>query len=1026
MLKSVAAILLLAYAASLSTPGNKNELGVTQYKGGPDAHAAAVWMRTVLDTLSVEAKVGQLFVTHASAPESGISASERSRLIDLVENFHVGGVLFFSGDATAQADLTRALQVKSALPLLVAQDMEYGAGMRLDAATAFPSQMALGATRDPQLAYLMGKAVAEEARTMGVHQNYAPVADINNNPLNPIINVRSFGEDPELVGEMSTAYVRGMQDGGLIATVKHFPGHGDTATDSHSDLPILPFGQARLDTVELAPFAHAVRSGVKSVMIGHLMLPELDPDNPAPLSRRIVTDLLRNELGFKGLVVTDGLDMAGITRNRSIGDIAVQALEAGVDQLILTRNEYQARSAVLNAIESGRLTEERIDESLQRILEAKTFAGLADPFVNEPVPATRVENEIPTDLSSEEAGQSFQAIREAQFATLSAPNHSLLRRSGTLASEIARRSITLLQKDDSPVPFVGEDIPVSYLTIILDDSENTETGQEFAETVEALAPGGSRITTKRLGIGDSESSYTDALAQVSQHEVILVPTFVRVRSWSGQIELPARHKAFLEQVYSLGKPVILLAMGNPYIALGLPEPSAFVAAYGGSPESQRAAASALFGYTPVTGTLPISIPGMYAFGQGVSLSQDVLRSGSPEEAGLPVGTGTDVDAVITDAIESRAFPGAAIAIGRNGVLVRNTGYGHFTYSGVDRINEHSLYDLASLTKVFATTAATMKLYEEGRIDLDDRVAQYLPAFAQGGKHNVTIRQLLSHSAGQRPFYPFYAHEETQTPRDILSFIYRDPLRYTPGDRTVYSDFDMIVLGEVIEEITQQSLDQYVEETFFEPLGMSETRFLRTGRRDPTVVPTEVDENFRERLIQGEVHDEAAWMLGGVAGHAGLFSTANNLAKFAFMLANGGSANGHKFFDQETIALFTRRVSSRGRYPMALGWMTMRPEQEGSSSAGRFFGPNSYGHTGFTGTSIWIDPDQELFVVLLSNRVYPSRNNRRISNVRPALANAVAHDILAPLDRPELGLGFGTPPLDIQISSRSIRTRSTGT
>ncbi len=970
------------------------------------------WTESVLDTLTLETKVAQLFVTHAHATLEGTTGAEWERLSDLVEDFHVGGILFLSGEAARQAESTRNLQERAAIPLLIAQDMEYGTGMRVDGGTSFPKAMALGATRDPALAYLMGKATAEEARGMGVHQNYAPVADINNNPLNPIINVRSFGEDPELVGTMVAAYIRGMQDGGLIATAKHFPGHGDTETDSHSALPTLPFDRNRLDEIELVPFRRAVDSGVMAVMTGHLALPLLDSERPATLSEPIISGLLREELGFEGLVVTDGLDMEGIADGMQIGEIAVRALEAGVDQLILTRDERRAHRAIMRAIDEGRITEDRIDASLTRILRAKAWAGLADPLANQPIISNTRSDEQPEPGGVEDAAEAFREVRRTQFAQLAAPSASLLQRSSMLADQIARESITLLQNNNGPVPFVGPDAPRSFLTLILDDSEDETTGELFAAAVSAGVPIGSVTTQRRLGVGSTEAEFVQALSLVSQHDIILVPSFVRVRSWSGSIELPARHKDFLEQVMALGRPVVLLAFGNPYIPLGLPEPAAFVSAFGGSAESQRAAADALFGRIALRGKLPITIPGRYTFGEGVQLEQAALRSGTPEEAGMSADVLEHLDDVINRAIRNRAFPGAAVAVGRGGVIVKERGYGYFTYANVDRVSERSQYDLASVTKVVATTAAAMKLYEEGRLDLDQRVAHYVPEFGQRGKARVTIRQLLSHSAGQRAFHPFHTDEDIHSARDILRFIYADSARYTPGTRTVYSDFDMIVLGEVIEEITRQPLEDYVRDSFFEPLGMTSTRFLGTGRRDPTVVPTESDRSFRGRLLQGEVHDEAAWMLGGVSGHAGLFSTAEDLARFAYMLTNGGEAYGRRYFRPETIELFTTRVSSRGRYPMALGWMSWRSQNEGSSSAGRLFGPRSFGHTGYTGTSIWIDPDEDLFVIMLTNRVFPTRNNSRIRNVRPALGDAAAGSLRAPAGHPERMLGFGAVPADL--------------
>jgi CubicO group peptidase (beta-lactamase class C family) len=457
---------------------------------------------------------------------------------------------------------------------------------------------------------------------------------------------------------------------------------------------------------------------------------------------------------------------------------------------------------------------------------------------------------------------------------------------------------------------------------------------------------------------------------------------------------------------------VLLAIGNPNNPLGIPEPAAFLAAYGDATPSQRAAAEALFGQIDVGGRLPVSVPGRYAFGEGIQLRQQALRTGTPEEAGLAPDAVARIDAVMDRAIRDRAFPGAAVAVGRGGVLVRLRGYGHLTYAGLDDVTADTPYDLASVTKVVATTSAAMRLVEEGRLDLDAPVARYVPAFGQNGKSGVTVRQLLTHEAGQRAFHPFHTDSPTPDRRAILDFIYADALQYTPGARTVYSDFDMIVLGEVIEAITGMPLDRYAQATLFAPLGMTATGYRPVGRTDPHAAPTENDAGFRGRTLQGEVHDEAAWLMGGVSGHAGLFSTASDLSRFAHVLASGGEGYGVRLFQPGTLAEFTRRVTARGRYPMALGWMAWRAPDEGESSAGRLFGARSFGHTGFTGTSIWIDPESELFVVLLSNRVHPTRRNTRIGRVRPALADAAAGAIRTDPGFPERLLDFGTPPEDL--------------
>ena len=457
--------------------------------------------------------------------------------------------------------------------------------------------------------------------------------------------------------------------------------------------------------------------------------------------------------------------------------------------------------------------------------------------------------------------------------------------------------------------------------------------------------------------------------------------------------------------------MVLIAFGNPYIPLGLPESAAFISAYGPSKTVQLAVADALFGRAPITGRLPITIPERYAYGDGVSVTQQTLRRDAPEAVGFSPEVGEEIDAAIEHAIDQRVFPGATVAVGRHGALIHLAGYGHHTYSRHKPATPSARYDLASLTKVVATTAVAMKLYEEGRLDLDAPVSRYLPDFEPRGASPVTVRQLLAHQAGQRAFYPFYRDASLSSLEAIRRFIYTDTLQYAPGTDTRYSDFDMIVLGDVIEAVTKEPLDRYVEERLFAPLGMKRTGFIPVGVPDTNAVPTEYDATFRKRLIHGEVHDEAAWLLGGVAGHAGLFSTAEDLSRFAFVLLNDGEGYGSRHFKPETIELFTRRVTTPGAYPAALGWASWRPPEEGPSSGGRLLSPRAFGHTGFTGTSIWLDPEKDIFIILLTNRVHPSRDSSAMGAVRSALADVVAGALQTSADTP-FSIPFGLPPDDL--------------
>ncbi|MFV1981651.1 MAG: glycoside hydrolase family 3 protein, partial [Rhodothermia bacterium] len=555
------------------------------------------WADSVLATLTLEQKVGQLFVVRASGVLYNENDRTYRRLVNLVEEFNIGGVAFFRGEPVAQAMLTNDLQERATIPLLISEDMEWGVGMRLSRTTEFPKTMSLGATRDPDLAYAMGRVVAAEARALGVHVNFAPVADVNNNPTNPVINVRSYGEDPALVGSMASAYARGLQDGGLIATAKHFPGHGDTDVDSHSGLPVLTISRQRLDSLELIPFRQTIASGVGSIMVAHISLPEIEgePGIPASLSARVVTQILRNDLGFDGLVVTDAMGMKGITNGFGSGEAALRSLRAGVDQILLPADFYAARRAVLRALENGTISEARIDKSVRRILVAKAISGLA--------------SYRPADV---------KVIRE----TVADPSAS------ALAHEIARRAVTLLSNEGDLIPLKQTDIRI--LDITLSDSDDMSRGQTFDRLLRRYLPQ-ARVKRVLLDLRSHESEFERALQMADKYDLIVVQSYMIVRTGSGKIGLDSRSKRFLNDLIPGDQAVILVAFGDPYIARDIEKPDAYVAAYGSSNPAVLAVAQALTGQIGFQGKLPVTVRGRYEYGDGIVTSPIAIRYGVPED-----------------------------------------------------------------------------------------------------------------------------------------------------------------------------------------------------------------------------------------------------------------------------------------------------------------------------------------------------------------------------------------------------------
>ncbi|MBI5216036.1 MAG: serine hydrolase [Ignavibacteriae bacterium] len=953
------------------------------------------WVEQTLARLTLEEKISQMILSRSYGYYYSSKSEQYWLLHHLVEGHKVGGLIFFQGDVYETAEMINRCQEWSDIPLLVAADFEWGSAMRIRRGTRFPEAMAVGATRDTSLAYQMGKAIGKETRAMGIHQNYAPVADVNNNPDNPVINTRSFGEDPKLVAEMACAFTSGMQSEHVLATAKHFPGHGDTHVDSHIDLPSVNASRSRLDSLELYPFRELFKRNVASVMVAHLTVPSIDSTRglPSTLSKPFITGLLKQELGFNGLVVTDALDMGAIVNKFGSDSTAIFAVEAGTDVLLILPDEDAAIEALMHAVETGRISEERINYSVRKILGYKFDLGL-------------VENRF-VDLKN---------IREV----VATPEHL------GIAKQIARKSITVLNNDLLPfiLPFDKSNdnfTTKKILNIVIADVESYRTEIQRNGNPWTNEPVGNYFTAQlkrrtsnveQVTVDPSwnKMNFDTLLKKAKTADIILLPIFSKARSGSGagMFGVGSDITNFIKQLSELNKPTVALALGSPYVLSVVPKANAYLCSYSDCEASTEAIVEALFGEIPTSGKLPVNIPNMFPFGEGINLLQSVLRKDKPENVGFNSDSLALVDSVINKAIRDTAFPGAQVCVVKDGAIVLNKSYGKQTYGGTvtgyglqvtgynvkdsviinreSSIVNQTIYDLASLTKVIATTSAVMKLNDEQQLGLDDLVVKYIPEFGNHGKEKITIRNLLLHNSGLPAFKRLYA--TCKSPQEVLDSVFQTTLIYKTGDSTVYSDFGFITLGKIVERISGQSLDEYCRKKFFEPLGMKQTMFNPSESLWTNIAPTEYDSILRKKLVRGVVHDENAYTLGGVSGHAGLFSTASDLANFMQMLMNRGSYNGEQFLKPETINLFTTRQGKGSN--RALGWDTKTVD--GYSSAGKYFSEKSFGHTGFTGTSIWADPERNIFVIFLTNRVYPTRANTKITGVRPAVHEAVIRSL----------------------------------
>src|SRR5947207_2853904 len=873
LLISVSIIFLMAHNArsQSSTSAEKSAAGKSTVppksamkKLSP---AATAWVETTLRRMTVDEKIGQLlFATYHGSLTATDTAAYQQIMHD-VNDLHVGGFINIThgsplgvvkSQAYPTAVLNNQLQAKSKLPLLVGSDFERGTAMRLDEGTSFPTAMALAAGGDPKDAYAMGKITALEARAVGVHWIYAPDADVNNNPGYPIINTRSFGENPERVAQFVSEFVRGVRENGGLATAKHFPGHGDTAADSHIDLPVIRADRARLDSLELIPFRAAISSQVDSVMTGHLNVPALEPDpnTPATLSHNILTDLLRKQLGYQGLIVTDAMDMGGITVRYAPGEAAVRAIAAGVDCLLMPPVPDAAFEALQAAVKSGRISKERLDASVQRILQAKARLGLN---ANRLVDVNAVNKKFGSAAWQKEA------------------------------QDISDRGVTLFRDTPHRLPLDGTKPSRALLLAFYADPE-PYPGEDLERELRSRFDS---VTTLRADTRFVNASILK-LPPPDSYDVAILALFVRVSDRKGNVDVPAEQAALAEQIYKTGKPVITLGFGSPYLIERFPQAETWLGAFGISDVAQISAAT-----------------------------------------------------------------------------VAST-----------------MYDIASLTKVVATTTLVAKLAEGDfavPLDLDAKIERYLPEWAGGPnaewRHRVIVRHLLTHTSGLPPFKEYWRTSKNK--QDTLTKIFAEPLDYEPGTKEIYSDLGIILMAEIIERLTGRTLDDLAKNYIFSPLGMNNTMYRPPKKLWPQIAPTEIDNNLRHRLVQGEVHDENAFAIGGVSGHAGVFSTAPDLAAFCEMLMNGGVYTHQRILRRATIAQFTTPQQLSGG-TRTLGWAV--PTEGGSS--GHYFSAHSFGHTGFTGTSIWIDPDRQLFVVLLTNRVHPTRENIKIQQVRPTLHDAV--------------------------------------
>jgi len=963
------------------------------------------WVDSVMNELSLEERIAQMIMVQAF---SGMGEDHRQAMVRLVRRYGVGGILFSLGDPISQASFTNRLQEAAQVPLLIAMDAENGLGMRLEQVISYPKHMCLGAVADDQMIYQLGRDMATQMKRLGVHLNFAPVADINNNPENQVIGERSFGEERENVSGKVVALMRGMQDNGVLTAAKHFPGHGDTGTDSHYALPVVPHSAERLDSIELFPFREAVRKGLSGIMTAHLHAPALDDvaGRPATLSRPVVTRLLKEEMDFRGLVITDALNMRGLDAFSGPGDREVEAVKAGNDILLMPLDVGKSINAIRRAVRSGEISQEAIDASCRKILMAKYWSGLH-----------RVQP-VRTDSL-------LEALNNKRFR-----QHS---------RKLLEHSLVLVRNKDSILPL--REIHQARLAIVnISEFEN----QAFTSASELYLPG----KHFHLTPSSDHAAFSKLLTELEAYNTVIV-NIGGTNPYAGrQYGIGDEVLQFIEKIGPSSTLILHLA-GSPYALArfeGHENPDALIFSFGDDPLNQKLAAQAIFGGVSFRGRLPVSAGAAARAGEGIRTDGVRLGYADPIEVGLNEDTLRKMEALIAGAIRDRAMPGCQVLVARHGKVVWMKAYGHHTYQGRNPVRLTDLYDLASVTKIAATMPALMRLRDQGKFHEDSLLGSFLTLPGSSNKGNLLISDILTHQAGLQPWIPFYhrtlepldtsqslisgrwshihalrigngtyanrhvkyvdsTYAKTYSPeypvqvaedlylrkevRDSLyHWIYTSEL-LSPEYR--YSDLGFYMLQQVIESVTDTLLYPYVWYNFYASLGAWSVGFLPLNRFPPaTIVPTENDMFFRRQLLRGHVHDPGAAMLGGISGHAGLFASANDLAKVMQMYLNGGTYGGKRYIRPATIARYTgcfhdERINRRG-----LGFDRPVTDTPDEGPACNDASPISYGHSGFTGTMVWMDPAYDLLFIFLSNRIHPDQGNTKLidMNVRTAIQQVV--------------------------------------
>ena len=943
-----------------------------------DFEAQNVWVDSIMNTMSIDEKIGQLYMVQAY---SNLDQKHEDFITEMISKYHVGNLVFMQGTPKKQAELTNRYQDTAKVPLLIGFDGEWGLDMRLKNTYRFPWNMTLGAIKNDALIKQFGKHLGQHAKRIGIHINFAPVIDINTNPANPIIGNRSFGESKENVTQKAIAFIKGMQGEGVLANGKHFPGHGDTATDSHHTLPLLNFDEARLDSIELYPYKKTFDVGLASVMTAHLNIPSLEANInvPTSLSKNVVTHLLQEKLGFQGLIITDGLNMKGAANYATPAQVDLAALQAGNDLLLIPQDVPASIAIIKKALETRTLTKERLDFSVRKILKAKYWAGL--------------QNYKPIEL--ENIVEDLNRIED-----------ELLHR------ELVKNSLTLLKNENNNVPIRNlEKQKIAYVK--LGAAENNS----FVDMLKKYA----KVTVV------SDTNLDGLIRKLKPYNYVIIGFHKsNLHPWKSY-KISNKELVWLQEI-AKEKTVVLDVFTSPYSLLKIKSFTnieSVIVSYQNSRLSQEISAQLLFGAIAAKGKLPVSIGTEFKEGSGItSTNLSRFQYTLPEAAGLSSTKLALIDKIADTIIQEKMAPGFQVFVARNGKVVFEKSYGYHTYDKKIKVKNSDIYDLASLTKILASLPLIMKAEEEDKIRLTANLRDVLPSFSNSNKDTVTVKEILSHFGRLKSWIPFYKDtQDSITGKNLGQFYrkqesndfktkvaenlfinesYKDSiLKYIKdADQNEtsgygYSDLGYYIFKEVLEKKYNKPLDKLVDDTFYKSLGANRTSYLPLHKFNKSeIVPTEKDDYFRDQLLHGNVHDMGAAMLGGIGGHAGLFANANDVGKIMQMYLQKGFYGGKRYLKSETIGKFNQRYFSDEKVRRGLGFDKPQLDPEVKATCG-CVSDESFGHSGFTGTYTWADPKSGLVYVFLSNRVYPKMSNRGLidTNMRTRIQQIIQDAII---------------------------------